>query len=157
MLIGFIVLIVLQNRQSSGGEGNQNDKGETIIINSGGEAVEVNNFYNDTLEVHDSTYYLSQESTYTIFFDKLKNSFIITLFVTEVDNGNDIRYRAEEELMKKLGISRGEACLLQIEVGVPFSSSPNLSGINYGLSFCPPYATIPNEPIVEPARGIEIR
>ncbi|MFA6928053.1 MAG: hypothetical protein WC258_02200 [Patescibacteria group bacterium] len=60
-------------------------------------------------------------------------------FIIAILNPNieDSRKEAEKEFIKLLGINKTEACNLTVELSVPYSINKEVSGKNYGLSFCP--------------------
>lgn len=48
-----------------------------------------------------------------------------------------VAQKAEQELLQKLNINKDEACKLPLVINVTTSAAPNMSGFNFGLSFCP--------------------
>lgn len=73
-------------------------------------------------------------SYYYISYYPDDNSFNIVLNSPDVERA---RREAEERLLIDLGISKDEACQLNVVLGVPYNVNEKLSGRNFGLSFCP--------------------
>jgi len=84
-------------------------------------------FSDDVLDVTDN-------EDYTMYFFPETQSIIISINNPEIQFA---RYKAEQELLARLGITKEEACKLNVDLGVPFSVNAEASGVNYGLSFCP--------------------
>lgn len=70
-----------------------------------------------------------------LYFKYQEESFLIT--IKDKYNIQSARDLAENDLLKKLNISKEDACELNVSLGVPNFVSEKLSGKNYGLSFCP--------------------
>lgn len=97
--------------------------------------LEVNNVYRNSVRAFsDNWVTFAENDDYSLGFYSPDESFIITL------NNEDVftaRKRAEKALIKILGITQEEACLLNIFLGVSFQVNEKYSGEDYGLSFCP--------------------
>lgn len=117
----------------------------TSISGQGGGAMTVNDFKHDPETKADPNnagqYYLAGGlapaagvTPYSIFFVDANQSFNITLLQEPI---GDIRAQAESELVRRLGISKEQACLLNYYVGVPAGVNEIYAGRNLGFSFCP--------------------
>ncbi len=84
-------------------------------------------------------YALYDSDDYQITYDDLDHSFNIAINNTPV---GWYRKLAEEELIKKLSVSKEEICKLNIFVGAPARIDPN-GPYGYGLSFCPGSVVLP--------------
>ena len=79
---------------------------------------------------------------YSIVFFEDKTTFVITIYKRPL---SDTRLVAEQDLLKKIGLSEEEACHLNVNLGTIASVDENLSGKNFGLSFCPNGTPFPKE------------
>lgn len=113
------------------------DQNPPVQVPTNSGAVVTNDFFKDSLETRDGITYLESNEAYTIMYDNSLNEFTVTLYVTATYQAEQLRNIAEGVFLKKLGITESEACKLTVNLQVPFSSSAELSGVNYGLSFCP--------------------
>lgn len=77
---------------------------------------------------------LSSVPDYSIVYFEDKTTFVITIYKQPL---SDTRLVAERDLLKKLNLSEKEACNLNVDLGTIASVDENLSGKNFGLSFCP--------------------
>ena len=83
---------------------------------------------------------IKDSTDYHIEFQPRIPGFFIALY------GKDLyisRTNAEQGLLDELGITKKEACQLNVTLGVQFSVNEKASGINYGLSFCPDGIPLP--------------
>ena len=81
-------------------------------------------------------------SDYSIVYFEDKTTFTITIYKRPLE---ETRKRAEQDLLQKLGISEKEACNLNVNLGVIASVDEEISGRNFGLSFCPNSTSFPLE------------
>lgn len=79
---------------------------------------------------------------YSITYFQDGTAFVITLYRRPFA---EMRMRAEQDLIQKLNISQKEACNLNVNLGTIASVDENLSGRNFGLSFCPNSVPFPTE------------
>lgn len=79
---------------------------------------------------------------YSIVYFEDKTTFVVTIYKRPL---SDTRLLAEQDLLKKLGLSEKEACNLNVNLGTIASVDENLSGKNFGLSFCPNGISFPRE------------
>jgi hypothetical protein len=114
-----------------------------IKISLNNTSVSVNNFYKDPeTKVFDPERdaVIKDEPTYTILYYTMDQSFFIGLL------GGDLqvaRNTGEQELLKKLGITKEQSCKLRVSVTVPASVNKTASGADYHLSFCPDGKPLP--------------
>lgn len=119
--------------------------GSLVVVATIGSPIEVNNFKSDPQTVKDTNnagyYYLSgglnptnNDAPFSTFFLESDQSFNITLLAEPIDA---TRKTAEQELMKKLGITQNVMCRLNYWIGVPYEINPIYAGKNLGWSFCP--------------------
>ncbi len=79
---------------------------------------------------------------YSIVYFEDKTTFVITIYKRPL---SDTRIKAEQDLLQKIGISEKEACNLNVNLGTIASVDENMSGKNFGLSFCPNGISFPSE------------
>jgi hypothetical protein len=79
---------------------------------------------------------------YSIVFFEDKTTFTIIVNARPL---TETRKKAEQALLRKLGISEVEACHLNVDLGVISSVDIDMSGKNFGLSFCPNGTSFPLE------------
>ncbi len=97
--------------------------------------IQVSNFYKTAGKIGKSgeVYLPTDEKRYQILYTEKFNQFLISILASPFD---DVRPEAEESLIKQLGISRGEACSLDVSITTPTFANPDFSGKTYKLSFC---------------------
>ncbi|MEZ4180659.1 MAG: hypothetical protein R3B41_04110 [Candidatus Doudnabacteria bacterium] len=130
LLLLVIVAVVLSFSGSS-----QNQSTNQLQLNTDQGVVKVNDF-NTYSEKFENNTYLDTESDYSIYFEDSTDTFYLTLFAQDLEQAITLRSQAENRLLEQLNISATEVCKLNIQVSIPFSSSPGLSGVNYGFSGC---------------------
>lgn len=79
---------------------------------------------------------------YSIVFFEDRTAFTIVINARPL---SETRARAERALLEKLGITEKEACRLNVDLGVIASVDLDMSGRNFGLSFCPNGLPFPEE------------
>lgn len=97
--------------------------------------IKVKDFYKDAVEIVPNQYVIIKDSKqyrFTYFYND--NSFFITFLEKPV---KEDRIKAEEDLLKILGINKKGACRLIIHEVIPWTVDKKYGGINYNLSFCP--------------------
>ena len=106
-----------------------------LEINTGKETISVNNIYkkSDKILSNNGVAFEDNEDYYIAYYPD-DNSFTIVIHNRDVNLG---REKAEIGFLNDLGITQEQACKLTVILGVPYSVSENLSGQNFGLSFCP--------------------
>jgi hypothetical protein len=72
-------------------------------------------------------------------FNRGNSQFFIMITADSLADAIQYRNVAESDLLNKLGISKSDACKLNVDLRGNPTSPPiaNLSEKNYGLSFCP--------------------
>jgi hypothetical protein len=83
---------------------------------------------------------IKESIDYTIEFQPGIPGFFIQLL------GNNLylaRENAEQGFLDKLGITKEDACRLDVTLGVHYSTNEKASGSAYGLSFCPDGKPLP--------------
>ncbi len=109
---------------------------EKMTIHLEKESFSVNNLYkNPVRRLEDDSVTFLENSDFTMLFYPKDQSFSIALLSSE--NLAVTREKAENAFLQKLEISKEQACKLTGFLGVPYSISPEISGINFGFSFCP--------------------
>ena len=73
-------------------------------------------------------------ANYSIDFYPEDQGFIIAILDPNIQAARDM---AEKDFIQTLGISPADACKLKVSLAIPFRINEKVSGINYGLSFCP--------------------
>lgn len=76
----------------------------------------------------------SEAVDYSIVYIDDGNYYIISILKRPLEK---TRLDAEDAFLKALSIGRDEACALNVSLGTIASVDQNLSGQNFGLSFCP--------------------
>lgn len=109
--------------------------GESFIIETETEKIQINNIYKNGGELYEGGITFRDNKDFSITYSESDQSFAIVIETT--DNLVGVRNKAEKELLDALGISKEKACELTVLLQVPYSVNPELSGTNYGLSFCP--------------------
>jgi hypothetical protein len=122
---------------------NETKKGMLKISTKDGDTVFVKDFYQSPYtkifdEQKDAV--IKDGINYTITYYTQDQSFFISL------TGGDFhiaRSAAEDGFLKKLDISKEDACRLYVSLTVPFFASQKASGEDYHLSFCPDNIPLP--------------
>lgn len=94
----------------------------------------VNNFLQNPIRTDKSNdVYLVENKKYQIVYLALYNQFLISIQGSPfIDN----KKMAEDDLLKTLGISQEQACVLNVSINTPYFANPDYSGKNFPLSFC---------------------
>ena len=103
-------------------------------ISSGQENIIINDPYKDALKIVSGNAEIKNTSSYEIVYLGSLKSFVISLYG---ENLNDSRNKAEQAFLESLGITKDEACKLDVTLAVAPEASKSAAGKNYGLSFCP--------------------
>ena len=110
-----------------------------MTVNTTHGSVETNNLFQSPVKIFapDSslTEVLVAKNTYfSISFFPQDQSFLIVLLNSNLATA---RTEAETAFLQKTGITKDQACTLNVNLGVPYSINPQTINVNYGLSFCP--------------------
>lgn len=94
----------------------------------------VNNFYNTGRKLVDGNDVVIKENDdYELIYQNPFKLFIIYVISSPFEK---TRVKAEEDFIKSLGITKDEACKLNVRVGTPFFANPDYAKKSYPLSFC---------------------
>lgn len=109
--------------------------GDTITLGTTQGDVTTKNFYKsaDYTTQDKETVVVHATSTYSIVYNVSDSSFIITLLAMPLEAA---RQAAETAFLSYLGVSKQDACKLNVYEGVPASVSDQYSGTPIPLSFC---------------------
>lgn len=115
----------------------------TMTITTPDGTVQTNNLYRDPVEnLPQNGVVFNQNPTYIASFFSQDEGFLITLLDPDLEKA---RATAESDFLKKLNITKDQACKLKIELNVPAFVSQSAAGTNYGLSFCPNGKPLPKQ------------
>lgn len=76
---------------------------------------------------------LTKNEKYRIVFQPKYNLVLITILATPYQ---DVRKEAEQDLLNQLGVSKEEACKLNVSVGSPYFANKEVITDSSRLSFC---------------------
>jgi len=118
---------------------------ELTVSTLDGNTLQVNDFKKNNLTVEDTNnkdhFYLSggldpvkDNAAYSILYVEFDQSFNVAILQEPL---GEVRKRAEQELIKLLGVSQTDLCRLRYIVSTPNWVNEIYSGKNLGFSFCP--------------------
>lgn len=116
--------------------------GNKFSISTSQGNVEVNNFFS-AAKIIETAVYLKETANYVIIYNSDSGQFLIALYGRTAGENNQDRQNAETDFLNILGVTRTDACKLNVDQEVSNSYDNNLSGTNYQLSFCPNSLPIP--------------
>lgn len=106
-----------------------------IAITTNGQEVLVKDFTGGISQPKNDTYNIENKPDYLIDYYIPDKLFSLVILNKDINYG---RKQAENKLLKLLGISKNDACKLNVALYVPKEISPDYGGgIDYKLSFCP--------------------
>lgn len=107
---------------------------DTPKIESSG--IEINNVFKeeDSKITPQKDVLVSEESLYQILYLTQFDQFLISIITP---NFEEARRIAEAEILQKTGVSKEEACKLDVQITTPSYANLELAGKTFGLSFCP--------------------
>ena len=76
---------------------------------------------------------VSDENSFQTLYFAQEDQFLISIIASPF---SEKRVEAENDFVTKLGISKEEACLLDVVITTPKYANPSQAGKNYTLSFC---------------------
>lgn len=76
---------------------------------------------------------VSDEEYFQTLYFAQEDQFLISVIMSPF---NEKRIEAENDFVIRLGISKENACLLDVVITTPKYANPNEAGKNYSLSFC---------------------
>lgn len=111
---------------------------EKMIIPTTGGNIATNNLFKNPVESlpNNAVAFVENEEYHMSFYPN-HQYFLITLLDPDIQKARD---KAENDLLKTLGITKEQACNLDVDLGAPTWVSPEAEKAgakNYGLSFCP--------------------
>jgi hypothetical protein len=120
---------------------------QTVFLQTNQGMVRAKNFYTGAAAVTRDAVLMrvdfQSKYHYGISYDTRSNQFFVVLDTYSMQEAKKYRTTAESDLLDILGISRADACKLNVDLRVNPTSiragnySSDLSSKNYGLSFCP--------------------
>lgn len=109
-------------------------QGDLLRIGIARGTITVKNFYKDAVDVNaERDALVTRTPEYDITYFAADGSFIIGILALPFD---EVRAKAEEAFLARLGISHADACRLTVFLAVPRWVDESLAGRNYRLSFC---------------------
>jgi hypothetical protein len=110
-------------------------KEDKLEIPTNKGTVNINNVYKNPVEqLSQNGVSFTQNSDYYMSFYPKNNGFLITLLNPDLEKA---RSEAENDFINKLGITKDQACSLNVSITIPNSVSTKYSGGIYNFSFCP--------------------
>jgi len=134
LLLVSIYFAVRQNNPSSNNGGQGASSTPTMTISTPRGDVNMRDITKNPPEQVPGNIVFKKTSEYEIVYFDEDKTFSITV---ESKPLRQTRQAAEQAFTATLGISNVDACKLSVSLTVPFDVDENLSGKNYGLSFCP--------------------
>lgn len=100
-----------------------------------GKNVVANNVYKNPIESlsNNAVAFVENEESHISFYPK-NQGFLITIIDSNIEKA---RQKAESDFLSSLGITKEDACKLNVDLGMPAWVNDKAAGRNYGLSFCP--------------------
>lgn len=100
-----------------------------------GQSFETNNVYDNPAAILSGNGVLFKENNdFEMAFYPEGDAFIISIKNSDL---NPAREKAEADFLQTLGITKDQACQLNVSLGTTFDVNPKNSGREFGLSFCP--------------------
>ena len=108
---------------------------DKIAIKTKEGTIMINNIYEnpDREPLADNSVIFKETENYSFYYYPQDEWFSITLLSPNLENA---RQDAEKNFLKALNIDENDACKLNVYLGTIYEISPEISGINLGLSFC---------------------
>lgn len=111
--------------------------GAEFIIGTGKGGVTVKNFYKTAKGIVDQTeVVLDETKDYLIVYHAPNSNFDI-YFLSKTNDFGTVRSVAESLFLSRLGVSKNDACKLDVVVNMPYNLD-SIAGGKQPLSFCPP-------------------
>lgn len=116
---------------------------DKISITTNEGEIKINDIYKNPTELLPNNDVVFKENkNYSLYYYPNDQSFTITILSKNLQTARD---EAEKNFLKELNISEKDACKLKIFLGMPFFVNKQMSGKNFGLSFCPDGKPFPNQ------------
>lgn len=130
LIIIFFIFIAYMFMGSSSGA-------KVPIVGKDNKEVKINNIFDSPVEESPGAITFNQTTDLaTYFYNVDGNKFTITLNEGNLDDFNAKKPDAEQEFLKLLGVSKKQACNLNVQVVNGGSFDPALQGVIFPLSFC---------------------
>lgn len=108
---------------------------EKMTVETSKGTVTMNNLYKDPIShLSDNGVEFKENSYYYMAYYPQGNAFIIAMMNADIETA---RQMAEKDFLEILGISKDDACKLNVSLTVPMSVNAEAAGGDYHLSFCP--------------------
>lgn len=137
ILIGIIVYVffIVPNKTIKDEDIIIPHRGEGLLITTNNRDIVINNIYRLAgPDLPQKGTRFAETKNYKMSYYPIDQSFSINLLNP---NLNFARQKAEEDLIKYLGIKKEEVCALKIVVNVESNISEQYSAQNLGISYCP--------------------
>lgn len=131
-LLGFSIYEAVKTGVNTS-EPNKNPANNLTIPTTSG-TVKIMDVTKNPVSKSEDTLVIAKTDNYDIVYFPKEQTFLITI---ESPSVNQARISAEQDLLKILNVGIADACRLKVVLSVPFDVNQDLSGKNYGLSFCP--------------------
>ncbi|MCL5667200.1 MAG: hypothetical protein M1383_05535 [Patescibacteria group bacterium] len=134
LLFVFSVIYALKNPSSNTNQQNLNSGQPTMDISTNQGDVEINDVTKNPVFDFNGDMVVKENSNYHILYFSKDQSFLITILAQPVRQS---RQQAENAFLTLTGLDAAGACKLKVSLTVPNDVDQNLSGQEWGLSFCP--------------------
>lgn len=134
LLFLFCVIAALDYSQKKTVESQPAAPSAVINIATPKGQVQINDVTKNPIQQVQDTVVVDRKSNFNIVYITSDKAFLITLESQPLQPARDA---AEQAFLSDLQISKGDACKLTVSLSVPYDVGPDLSGKNFGLSFCP--------------------
>lgn len=108
-------------------------KGDLLSIGTPQGTVTLKNFYKEVKAQEGDTVLLQRTQNYEIAYDAADSSFWMRIIKQPIQ---EVRRKAEEDLLVLLGVDRKDACKLKVSWSPSREIDPKNSGKSFPLSFC---------------------
>ena len=115
--------------------------GEIELPTSEG-SVSINNPYAEASTVVAGNAAVKETSEYAIVYLGDLKSFVITIYGKQM---NGARRQAEQAFLDSLGVSKDDACKLDVSLSIDKEADEDAAGQEFGLSFCPNGKAFPSQ------------
>ncbi len=131
VLTGWLFVAIKEKREIN------KEKMTIAVEDSSGKRfpLEINNVRKEAVRRIGNDFIIKNERDYQLLYFSKEEAF--SIIVTGMEDLRVARQNAEEEFLVRTGLSREEACKLNVDLRVPADVNFQLAGKNYGLSFCP--------------------
>jgi len=143
LLILFLVLF-FKNKQNSSVPTNTIPTSDKILLPIGKDNVSVNNYYKEpsSVIIDEKDVVMEKNENYDILAYNYNNKRSFLISIKGGDSLEATRQLAESAFLQKLGITKEQACLLNVSMTLVIPGE-NFPAQDYGLSFCPNSKALP--------------